>query len=392
MASITDPRYCFLVDWFDAHAQLARQYQLFFYPSDNTVEMYDIKQHRTFLKRTKTELGLRDLHVGSSVSLFSRQLAVKAYGDEYTANALRKELERTVLVIKPHATEVMGEILAAVQQAGFTVCRLQMMDISPAVAEVLAHDFRTDRLYAEHLASLTGHRALAVELTKLGAVSALLELAGPVSATEARARAPDSLRARFGATAANSPLLNAVHASADAASAAREARVLFEPAGGGGARLRASTAEKATLAVVKPHAVHDGLTGSIMAAIAKGGFRINNCRTFSLDKASAEEFLEVYKGVVPEYHLMLEQLISGMVVALEITYTTSAAGEPAVHVVSAFRELAGPADPEIGRLLRPRSLRAMFGKDKVHNAVHCTDLEDDGAMEVRYFFDILADA
>ena len=39
----TKTRYCFLVEWFDTHAQLTLHYQLFFYPSDKTVEMVSFK-------------------------------------------------------------------------------------------------------------------------------------------------------------------------------------------------------------------------------------------------------------------------------------------------------------------------------------------------------------
>lgn len=35
----TSDRYAFLVEWFDTNAQLAREYQLFVYPADNSVEM-----------------------------------------------------------------------------------------------------------------------------------------------------------------------------------------------------------------------------------------------------------------------------------------------------------------------------------------------------------------
>lgn len=33
--------------------------------------------------------------------------------------------------------------------------------------------------------------------------------------------------------------------------------------------------------------------------------------------------------------------------------------------------------------------RAKFGLDRVRNAVHCTDLQEDGVIECEYFFNIL---
>ncbi len=55
-----------------------------------------------------------------------------------------------------------------------------------------------------------------------------------------------------------------------------------------------------------------------------------------MEKANAEEFYEVYKGVVQEYPAMVEELISGPCIAMEIR---------AQDAVRAFREAAGPADP-----------------------------------------------
>lgn len=52
--------------------------------------------------------------------------------------------------------------------------------------------------------------------------------------------------------------------------------------------------------------------------------------------------------------------------------------------MSKFRELCGPYDPEIAKTLRPNTIRSMFGIDRVKNAVHCTDLEEDAVLEVNY--------
>jgi nucleoside-diphosphate kinase len=46
-------------------------------------------------------------------------------------------------------------------------------------------------------------------------------------------------------------------------------------------------------------------------------------------------------------------------------------------------------DPEIGKTLRKNTIRAKFGKDSALNAVHCTDLEEDGVLESEYFFRVL---
>ena len=49
----------------------------------------------------------------------------------------------------------------------------------------------------------------------------------------------------------------------------------------------------------------------------------------------------------------------------------------------------GPYDPVIAQHLKPDTLRAKFGESRVKNAVHCTDLPEDGSLECQYFFDIM---
>lgn len=101
---------------------------------------------------------------------------------------------------------------------------------------------------------------------------------------------------------------------------------------------------------------------------------------FYLDKPTANEFLDVYKNVLPEQSALSDHLTTGPCIVLEVRQEDS---------VNQFRELCGPHDPEIARNLRPQTLRAKFGKDRVKNAVHCTDLIEDGILECDYFFTIL---
>lgn len=48
-----------------------------------------------------------------------------------------------------------------------------------------------------------------------------------------------------------------------------------------------------------------------------------------------------------------------------------------MHIVYNYQEVA--------KHLRPHTLRAKFGVDKVRNAVHCTDLPDDASLEVSLY-------
>ena len=72
----------------------------------------------------------------------------------------------------------------------------------------------------------------------------------------------------------------------------------------------------------------------------------------------------------------MEQWISGAVIALQLY----SAGDE--NVVQRLREEAGPHDPEIGKHIRPNTLRAKYGHNRVENALHTTDLHEDGILEV----------
>merc|ERR1719463_416964 len=195
---------------------------------------------------------------------------------------------------------------------------------------------------------------------------------GPADPAQAKAEVPRSIRALFGADAVR----NSVHGSESPVLASAEIDFFF-----GSKQHWPTTAlfNNCTLCVVRPHALQSA-AGEIVSAILAEGFEISAMRLWYMDKAVAEEFLEVYKGVLPEYHDMVGQLCTGPSLVLEVRQE---------NAVDSFRKLVGPHDPEVAKHLRPATLRAKFGIDRVKNAIHCTDLPEDGLLEVEYFFNIL---
>lgn len=141
-----------------------------------------------------------------------------------------------------------------------------------------------------------------------------------------------------------------------------------------------------SLLLVRAHAIKSGALGRIVDQVLGSGFEVCNAYMTQLTRPNAGEFLEVYKGVVPECTDWVEELVSGKVVALQVRFT-----QAPESTVLALRELCGAHDPEIAQHLHPQSLRALYGESKVKNAVHCTDLPEDGPLEVDYFFKILAE-
>lgn len=367
-------RYAFLAEWYDPNAALMRKYQLLFYPEDSSVEMFDIKNRRLFLKRSNINgLKLQDIFIGAIINVHSRQLTIVDYGDQFTSSQLKSKNEKTLAMIKPDAISQMGTIIDMIQQDGFIICQAKMVQLSRAEASHFYAEHSSKPFFPYLLEFVTSGPVIAMELKGENAVTKWRNLLGPTDSATARKEKPVSVRAKFGTDNTK----NAAHGSDSDISAEREIDFFF-----GSGRQNTAKFSNCTLCVVKPHAIAEGLTGRIIQNIQEAGFEISAMQMTHLERANAEEFHEVYKGVVNEYKQMVDELCSGPSMALEIC--TSDPDAP-----KNFREFVGPADPEIARHLRPRTLRAKFGKDKIKNAVHCTDLPDDGLLEVKYFFTIL---
>ena len=373
-----DDRYAFTVEWYDVHAALIRKYQLLYYTTDGTCEMIDLKNKRLFLKKSKCpNVRISDLFVGSIVNILGRQLTIADYGDNFTRSKLQSKMERTLGIIKPDCVNKMGEVFKRIHSDGrLSVCNLRMITLSRKEADLFCKINETSSPIFDKMAVYISEGPIVVfELLGESAVGIWNELLGPLDPVTARKESPRSLRAQFG----TDNIRNGFHGSLSIQTAETEINNFF---GSNNIGKKTAVINNSTLGVIKPHAVKNGLVGDIIENITSFGLNISAIGMFNIEKANAEEFYEIYKGVVREYTQMVEELCSGPCVAIEITCDHK-------QPQQLFRDFVGPCDPEIARHLRPKTLRAIYGKDKVLNAIHCTDLPEDQTLEVEYFFKIL---
>ena len=295
---------------------------------------------------------MTDLFIGSTINVYSRQLNIVDYADSFTRRLFEAQRGRAFAVVKPAGYNQIGEFLKCAQDAGFVVGQMKMVQMSGRDAE----EFCTGTDGSCQPGDFTGDVCLAVEMVDNS----------PGDASKSAANVADALNGKYRD--------DLVYAS-PASSAKEDAKFAF-----GGRFAPRAVYDNCSLCVIRPHAVRDGLAGGIVDAILLAGFEVSAMQMFNLDRASATEFFDVYKDVFNDYSSLLEQMTSGPCIAIQVR------GE---GVVERFREYCGPVDVEVAQTLYPDSLRAKFGVDRIRNAVHCTDLPDDGVLESQYFFNIL---
>ncbi|CAH0405301.1 unnamed protein product [Chilo suppressalis] len=372
-------KYSFIGEWYDNQASLIRRFNVFYYPTDDTLEMFDLKNRKTFVRRVKVNgINLESFYIGSTLYILGRLIKIVDFACEDTRNKLQKDMQVTFALIKPIPTKTAGKIFNHLHDQGLRVTRMKKARLTAEDIHQLFRKMLSDPTFPFLLEYLTGQLAYGLELVGKGAVSILIETLGDGDPMKATA---GTIRSLYG----SDPVRNCMHAAASQEDAVEDIEYFFPPPPLRSTRLRlTATLSNCTLCIVKPHAIREGKLGATLEAIDEGGFEVTAINMFMVENINAAEFYEVYKGIVPEYKGMVEELSSGPCVAMEIV-----AKDKTVTTAVEFRKLVGPSDPEIARLLRPHTLRAKLGNTKVQNAIHCSDLAEDGLLEVEYFFKIL---
>jgi len=112
MTTLGEQKYTFEVDWYDQQADITRPYRTLYYPVTKSVEMYDVKNNRIFLKKQQIPaIQLDDFFIGAQVPVLSRVLKVTDYGDVHTRRYFENQRQRTFAMIKPDCYSQMGKII-----------------------------------------------------------------------------------------------------------------------------------------------------------------------------------------------------------------------------------------------------------------------------------------
>ena len=129
-----------------------------------------------------------------------------------------------------------------------------------------------------------------------------------------------------------------------------------------------------TLLMIKPDAVKKRVIGKIISMVEEAGFDIKDMRMKRFTREEAERFYEVHRER-PFFGELVEFITSGPVVGICIE------GE---DIVKRIRDFIGATDP---KKAAPGTIRALYGTDISHNAVHASDSPENAERELKFFFE-----
>ena len=175
--SMTSPRLSFIVEHYDTMAQMVKKYQLFYYPEDASIEMFDIKNLRIFLKRiVNPEVKTSSLYIGSEITIYSRQYKIISFADEFTKKSLENIRTSTFALILPSAYMLIGKIIDTIQKNGFIINKLKMNKLSNKEASNLLkiHTPNNTQITPDYLGS---DFVVGMELVKSNVIAEIEKLA-----------------------------------------------------------------------------------------------------------------------------------------------------------------------------------------------------------------------
>jgi len=341
--------YSFAAERFDRLANCYFDYTIILYVTQQgpETEVIETKSKRRFAARCRTKLNVGNFFTGATIVINSFQFHIVDYNDSATRDALAHLHETTLAIVHGSSLSSLGKIITAISGFGFTITKLQTVTVTRPTQNILSN----------------------AGITIPTGPAAFLVLLRPDAVQQWQ-----KLRSRF-----DNP--DEVFGSASVEAAREEIDHIFSS--DIIQQTSALTNKNSSLCLIKSHAVAAGNAGAIIQQLSDH-LNVTAVEQVHLSKEDALEFLTCYRGVLPQFGSQVEAIYAAPSIAVEVN---DAAED--VDVVGALRQIAGPYDVTCAKCLAPDSIRARFGVDNVHNAVHVTDLPTDGKIETNFFFRVL---
>ena len=128
-----------------------------------------------------------------------------------------------------------------------------------------------------------------------------------------------------------------------------------------------------TFTMIKPDAVTDGFSGSIIKMIEEAGFRIAAMKMVRLSVERAGQFYAVHRER-PFYESLCKYMSGGHIIAMMLEKD---------NAVEDFRKLIGATNPEQAA---EGTIRKLYARSLESNAVHGSDSDENAAIECDFFF------
>jgi nucleoside-diphosphate kinase len=128
-----------------------------------------------------------------------------------------------------------------------------------------------------------------------------------------------------------------------------------------------------TFTIIKPDAVLDGFTGSMIQQIEDAGFRIVAIKKIKLSPEEAGRFYAVH-AARPFFQSLCDHMSSNHIIPMVLEKE---------NAVEDFRTLIGATNPEQAA---EGTIRKRFARSIESNAIHGSDSDENAAIESAFFF------
>jgi nucleoside-diphosphate kinase len=107
---------------------------------------------------------MEDLHLGSVITVYGRQLKIVDYGDVATKKRFEVARQTTFAMIKPDAYPHIGKIIDAIYASGFKISKLKMAKFNAKTAEEFYGEHKGKPFFPNLQSFITGDVVVGMEL------------------------------------------------------------------------------------------------------------------------------------------------------------------------------------------------------------------------------------